>query len=57
MPRVARDHHPDVGFLTNDPITDVGDPQFEVTDATVSAVHVDVVVVDSYEVSVASAAL
>ncbi len=48
MTRVARDHHPDVGILTNDPITGVGDRQFEATDAIVSAVHVDVVGINYY---------
>ncbi len=48
MACVARDHHPDVGILTNDPITGVGDRQFEATDAIVSAVHVDVVGVNYY---------
>jgi hypothetical protein len=42
MARVARDHHPGVGVLANDPITGVGDRQFEATDAIISAVHVDV---------------
>ena len=48
MACVARDHHPDVGILTNDPITGVGDRQFEATDAIASAVHVDVVGVNYY---------
>lgn len=48
MARVARDHHPDVGILTNDPITGVGDRQFEATDAIVSAVHVDVIGINYY---------
>ncbi|WP_275540453.1 hypothetical protein [Rhizobium tubonense] len=39
MPRrVARNHHPDVGILTNDPIAGAGERQFEATDAIVSAV-------------------
>jgi hypothetical protein len=48
MARVARDHHPDVGILTNDPITGIGERQFEATDAIVSAVDVDVVGVNYY---------
>jgi hypothetical protein len=48
MAKVARDHHPDVGILTNDPITGVGERQFEATDAIVSAVDVDVVGVNYY---------
>jgi hypothetical protein len=43
MAKVARDHHPDVGILMNDPITGVGERQYEATDAIVSAVNVDVV--------------
>ncbi|MBD0416847.1 glycosyl hydrolase 53 family protein [Oryzicola mucosus] len=48
MARVARDHHPNIGIMTNDPITGVGDRQFEATDAIVSAVDVDVVGVNYY---------
>ena len=48
MARVARDHHPNIGILTNDPITGVGDRQFEATDAIVSAVDVDVIGVNYY---------
>ena len=48
MARVARDHHPDVGILTNDPITGIGDRQFEAKDAIVSAVHVDVIGINYY---------
>jgi hypothetical protein len=48
MARTARDHHPYVGILTNDPITGVGDRQFEATDAIVSAVDVDVIGVNYY---------
>lgn len=48
MARVARDHHPDVGILTNDPITGIGERQFEPTDAIVSVVAVDVVGVNYY---------
>lgn len=48
MARVVRDHHPDVGILTSDPITGVGDRQFEATDAIVSAVHVDVIGINYY---------
>lgn len=48
MARVARDHHPDIGILTNDPITGVGERQFAATDAIVSAVKVDVIGVNYY---------
>lgn len=48
MARVARDHHPDVGIMTNDPITGVGERQFEATDAIMAAVDVDVVGVNYY---------
>ena len=48
MARVARDHHPNIGILTNGPITGVGDRQFEATDAIVSAVDVDVIGVNYY---------
>lgn len=48
MARVARDHHPRVGILTNDPITGIGERQFAATDAIVSAVDVDVVGVNYY---------
>jgi hypothetical protein len=48
MAKVARDHHPNVGILTNDPITGVGEHQFEATDAIVSAVDVNVVGVNYY---------
>ncbi|MDB5665059.1 MAG: hypothetical protein JWS11_1602 [Cypionkella sp.] len=48
MARVARDHHPNIGILTNDPITGVGERQFAATDAIVSAVSVDVIGVNYY---------
>ncbi|RVJ59505.1 hypothetical protein CN166_12515 [Sinorhizobium medicae] len=48
MANVARDHHPDVGILTSDPITGVGERQFEATDAIVAAIDVDVVGVNYY---------
>jgi hypothetical protein len=48
MAKVARDHHSDVGILTNDPITGIGERQFEATDAIVSAVDVDVIGVNYY---------
>ncbi len=48
MARTARDHHPNVGILTNDPITGVGERQFDATDAIVSAVDVDVIGVNYY---------
>lgn len=41
--RVARHHHPEVGILTNDPITSMGERQFAAPDAIVSATEVDVV--------------
>ena len=48
MARVARDHHPNVGVLTNDPLTGIGERQFEATDAIVSAIDVDVIGVNYY---------
>lgn len=48
MARVARDHHPDVGVMTSDPITGIGNRQFEATDAVIEAVDVDVVGVNYY---------
>lgn len=48
MTRVSKGHHPNVGILTKDPITGVGDRQFEATDAIVSAVNVDVIGVNYY---------
>ncbi|TAU52523.1 hypothetical protein ELI43_06700 [Rhizobium leguminosarum] len=48
MARVARDYHPGVGILTNDPITGIGERQFEATDAIVSAVDVDVIGINYY---------
>lgn len=48
MARVARDHHPDIGILTNDPITGIGERQYEATDAIVLAVDVDIVGVNYY---------
>ncbi len=48
MAKVARDYHPDVGILTNDPITGIGERQFEATDAIVGAIDVDVIGVNYY---------
>ena len=48
MARVARDHHPDVRILTTDPITGIGERQFDCTDALVSAGFVDMVGVNYY---------
>ncbi|WP_275788999.1 glycosyl hydrolase 53 family protein [Pararhizobium gei] len=48
MTRAALDAHPNVGILVNDPITGVGDRQYEATDAIVSAVPVDVIGVNYY---------
>jgi hypothetical protein len=48
MTRAARDHHPAVGILTNDPITGIGERQYEGTDAIVAAVDVDIVGVNYY---------
>lgn len=48
MTRVARDHHPDVGIVTNDPIAGIGQRQFEATDAIVLAVDVDVIGINYY---------
>jgi hypothetical protein len=48
MAQVARDHHPDVRILTTDPITGIGNRQFESTDALVAAGFVDVVGINYY---------
>ena len=48
MARVARDHHPFVRVLSTDPITGIGERQFEATDAMVAAGVVDVVGVNYY---------
>jgi len=48
MAKASRDHHPDVGILTNDPLTGIGERQFEATDAIISAVDVDVIGVNYY---------
>ena len=48
MAQVARDHHPDVRILTTDPITGIGERQYESTDALVAAGLVDVVGVNYY---------
>jgi hypothetical protein len=48
MARVAKDHHPDVCILTTDPITGIGERQFECTDALVAGGVVDVVGVNYY---------
>jgi hypothetical protein len=48
MARVVRDQHPYVGILTNDPITGVGERQYEATDEIVAATHVDVIGVNYY---------
>ena len=48
--RVARDHHPDVGILTNDPITGIGERQFKATNAIVAAIPIDVVGVNYYPI-------
>jgi hypothetical protein len=48
MAQVARDHHPDVRFLSTDPITGIGERQFAATDALVAAGVVDVVGVNYY---------
>jgi hypothetical protein len=48
MAKVARNHHPNVGILTNDPITGVGEAQFRSTDAIVSAIPVDVIGINYY---------
>ncbi|WP_136684301.1 hypothetical protein [Falsirhodobacter xinxiangensis] len=48
MARVARDHHPDIGILTNDPISGIGERQFAATDAAGSATDVDAVGVNYY---------
>jgi hypothetical protein len=48
MGRAARDHHPDVRLLSTDPITGIGERQFEATDALVEAGVVDVVGVNYF---------
>lgn len=48
MARAARDWHPDVGILTSDLLTGIGDRQFSATDAIVAAVDVDVIGVNYY---------
>ena len=48
MARVAKDHHPDVRILTTDPITGIGERQFEATDALVGTGLVDLVGVNYY---------
>ena len=48
MARVARDHHPDVRILATDPITGIGDRQFQALDRLVSAGFVDVIGVNYY---------
>ena len=48
MARVVKDNHPDARILTTDPITGVGERQFEATDALVSAGVGDVIGVNYY---------
>lgn len=48
MTRVLKDLHPDVHVLTTDPITGIGERQFEATDALVATGLVDVVGVNYY---------
>jgi hypothetical protein len=48
MARVAKDHHPDVRVLSTDPITGIGERQFECTDALVASGVVDIVGVNYY---------
>jgi len=48
MIRVARDHHPDVRVLTTDPLTGIGERQFEATDALVARGGVDLIGVNYY---------
>jgi hypothetical protein len=48
MARVAKDNHPDVRVLSTDPITGIGERQFECTDALVASGIVDVVGVNYY---------
>jgi hypothetical protein len=48
MARVAKDHHAEVRILSTDPITGIGERQFEATDALVAAGVVDLVGVNYY---------
>ena len=48
MGRVVKEHHPDVRFLSTDPITGIGERQFAATDALVAAGLADVVGVNYY---------
>lgn len=48
MARVAKDHHPDVRVLATDPITGIGDRQFQAMDMLVAAGLVDVIGVNYY---------
>jgi beta-glucosidase/6-phospho-beta-glucosidase/beta-galactosidase len=48
MVRVARDHHPDIRILSTDPITGIGERQFQATDRLVAAGVVDFVGVNYY---------
>ena len=48
MTAVVRDHHPDVRVLATDPITGIGERQFEAMDALVATGMVDIVGVNYY---------
>jgi hypothetical protein len=48
MARVARDHHPDVRLLANDPITGIGERQFGALDPIVAHNPIDVIGVNYY---------
>ncbi len=48
MAAVARDHHPDVHILVNDPITGIGERQFAGLDALASSGPVDMIGINYY---------
>jgi hypothetical protein len=48
MARVARDHHPDVRILANDPVTGIGERQFASLDALMAGEAIDIVGVNYY---------
>ncbi len=48
MGEVAKQHHPDVRFLSTDPITGIGERQFAATDTLVAAGLADVIGVNYY---------
>lgn len=48
MARAAKDRHPDVRILANDPITGIGERQYEATDTLVASGLVDMIGVNYY---------